>query len=123
LGFYVLCDFWEEEGRCDVPNEMQMYSQLGLNEEDKAKENRRDEAVLGGTSNLDQSEPINFGDNTIDQPCEDYLPNEKRVVYDKMNPSMQPGSLFPNMKEFRIAIRQYAIKHEFELGIDVTSST
>eukprot|EP00267_Zea_mays_P048448 XP_020401016.1 uncharacterized protein LOC103642661 [Zea mays] len=32
---------------------------------------------------------------------------------------MQPGSLFPNMKEFRIAMRQYAIKHEFELGIDV----
>jgi hypothetical protein len=79
----VLCDFWEEGGRRDVPSEMQMYSQLGLNEEDKAKENRRDEAVLGGTSNLDQLEPIDFGDNTIDQPCEDYLPNEKRVMYDK----------------------------------------
>lgn len=62
----VLCDFWEEEGRRDVPSEMQMYSQLGLNEEDKAKENKRNEAVLGGTSNLDQSEPINFGDNSID---------------------------------------------------------
>jgi hypothetical protein len=35
--FMVLCDFWEEEGRRDVPSEMQMYSQLGLNEEDKAK--------------------------------------------------------------------------------------
>ena len=93
------------------------------------KENVRDEAVKEGekaqenTSNLDQSEPINFGDNIIDQSCEDYLPNEKRVQYDKINPSMQPGSLFPNMKEFRIAMRQYAIKHEFELGIDVTSTT
>jgi hypothetical protein len=102
---------------------MQMYSQLGLNEGEKAQENTRDEAILGGTSNLDQSEPTNFGDNTIDQSFEDYLPNEKRVMYDKMNPSMQPGSLFPNMKEFRIAMRQYAIKHEFELGIDVTSTT
>lgn len=27
------------------------------------------------------------------------------------------------MKEFRIAMRQYAIKHEFELGIEVTSTT
>ena len=121
--FFVLSDFWNEEGRRDVPSEMQMYSELGLNEEDKAKENQRDESVLGGTSNLDQSEPINFGDNTIDQSFEDYLPNEKRVMYDKMNPSMQPGSLFPNMKEFRIAMRQYAIKHEFELGIEVTSTT
>jgi hypothetical protein len=121
--FFVLSDFWNEEGRRDVPSEMQMYSELGLNEEDKAKENQRDESVLGGTSNLDQSEPINFGDNSIDQPMEDFLPNEKRVVYDKMNPSMQPGSLFPNMKEFRIAMRQYAIKHEFELGIEATSTT
>jgi hypothetical protein len=38
-----------------------------------AEENARDEAVNEGekaqenTSNLDQSEPINFGDNTIDQ--------------------------------------------------------
>ena len=121
--FFVLSDFLNEEGRRDVPSEMQMYSELGLNEEVKAKENQRDESVLGGTSNLDQSEPINFGDNSIDQPMEDFLPNEKRVMYDKMNPSMQPGSLFPNMQEFRIAMRQYAIKHEFELGIDVTSTT
>ncbi|XP_020396599.1 uncharacterized protein [Zea mays] len=119
----VLCDFWEEEGSRDVVSEMQMFSQLGFNEGENAQDNTRDEAVLGGTSNLDQSEPINFGDNTIDQTFEDYLPNEKRVMYDKMNPSMQPGSLFPNMKEFRIAMRQYAIKHEFELGIDVTSTT
>ena len=84
---------------------MQMYSELGLNEEDKAKENRRDETDfgetdLGGRNNIDQSQPTNHGDNSIDQPMEDFLPNEKRVVYDKMNPSMQPGSLFPNMKEF-----------------------
>jgi hypothetical protein len=96
----VLCDFWEEEGSRDVVSEMQMFSQLGFNEGENAQDNTRDEAVLGGTSNLDQSEPINFGDNTIDQTFEDYLPNEKRVMYDKMNPSMQPGSLFPNMKEF-----------------------
>jgi hypothetical protein len=64
-----------------------------------------------------------LGNHNIDQPCEDYLPDEKRVKYDEINPSMQPGSLFPNMKEFRIAMRQYAIKHEFELGIDVTSTT
>jgi hypothetical protein len=125
----VLCDFWEEEGRRDVASEMEMYCNLGLNEGETGKENVRDEAVKEGekaqenTSNLDQLEPINFGDNHIDRSFEDYLPNEKRVQYDKMNPSMQPGSLFPNMKEFRIAMRQYAIKHEFELGIDVTSTT
>jgi hypothetical protein len=102
---------------------MQMYSQLGLIEEDEAEENRRDEALRGGTSNLDESDHIDSGDHNIDQPCEDYLPDEKRVKYDKINPSMQPSNLFANMKKFRIAMRQYAIKHEFELGIDVTSTT
>jgi hypothetical protein len=62
-------------------------------------------------------------DHHADQPCEDFIQDEKRVVYNTMNPSMQLGYLFPNMKEFRIAMRQYAIKHEFELGIDVTSTT
>lgn len=61
-----------------------------------------------------------LGDQLADQPCEDYLPDERRIVYDRMNPSMQPVSLFPNMREFRITMRQYAIRHEFELGIDVT---
>jgi hypothetical protein len=33
-------------------------------------------------------------------------------VYDKLNPSMKPGSLFPNVREF--------IMHEFELGTEIT---
>lgn len=52
---FILSDFWNEEGKHDVPSEMQMYCELGLNEEDKAKENRRDETDLGGRNNIDQS--------------------------------------------------------------------
>ena len=66
----VLCDFLEEEGSRDVLSEMQMYSQLGLNEGENAQDNTRAEAGLGGTSNLDQSDTVNFGDNTIDQTIE-----------------------------------------------------
>jgi hypothetical protein len=119
----VLGGLWEEEGRHDVPSETQVYSQLGLIEEDGAEGNKRDEALRGGTTNSDESDHIDSGDQNTDQPCEDYVPDEKRVKYDRINPSMLPGSLFPNMKEFRIAMRQYAIKHEFKLGIDVTSTT
>ena len=96
----VLGGLWEEEGRRDVPSETQMYSQLGLIEEDEAEENRRDEALRGGTTNFDESDHVDSGDQNTDQPCEDYLPDEKRAKYDKINPSMQPGSLHPNMKEF-----------------------
>jgi hypothetical protein len=58
----VLGGLWEEEGRRDVPSEMQMYSQLGLIEEDEVEKNRRDEALRGGTTNLDQSDHIDSGD-------------------------------------------------------------
>lgn len=86
----VLGGLWEEEGRRDVPSETQMYSQLGLIEEDEAEENRRDEALRGGTTNFDESDHVDSGDQNTDQPCEDYLPDEKRAKYDKINPSMQP---------------------------------
>ena len=98
----VLGGLWEEEGRHDVPSEMHMYSQLGLIEEDEAEENRRDEALRGGATNLDESDHIDSGDDNIDQQCEDDLPDEKRVKYDKINPSMQPDSLFPNMKNLEL---------------------
>lgn len=86
----VLGGLWEEEGRHDVPSETQMYSQLGLIEENEAEENRRDEALRGGTTNFDESDHVDSGDQNTDQPCEDYLPDEKRAKYDKINPSMQP---------------------------------
>jgi hypothetical protein len=62
----VLGGLWEEEGRRDVPSETQMYSQLGLIEEDEAEENRRDEALRGGTTNFDESDHIDSGDQNID---------------------------------------------------------
>jgi hypothetical protein len=91
----------------DMMFEMQMYSQLGLAEEDNAEESRREEAFRGVTRDFEQSEHVMFlEESLIDQACEDYLPDEKSVMYDKTNPSMQPGILFPNMKELRIAMKE-----------------
>jgi hypothetical protein len=36
---------------------------------------------------------------------------------------MEPNNLYPNMKEFRFVMRQYAIDNEFELGIKATNKT
>jgi hypothetical protein len=41
-------------------------------------------------------------------------------MFDRNNLIMKPGSLYPNMKEFRLAMRQYAIDKEFELAVDAT---
>jgi hypothetical protein len=33
---------------------------------------------------------------------------------------MESGSVYPSMKEFRLAMRQYVIDKEFELDIEAT---
>ena len=35
-------------------------------------------------------------------------------VYDKENPVIEVGKLFPSMKEFRMCFKTYAVKHEFD---------
>jgi hypothetical protein len=44
-------------------------------------------------------------------------------MFDRNNPIMKPDNLYPSMKEFRLAIRQYFIDKEFELGIEATDKT
>jgi hypothetical protein len=53
----------------------------------------------------------------------EFIPEDTLVMYDKLNPVMRVGSLYPNMKEFRLAMRQYAINKEFELGREATNTT
>ena len=36
------------------------------------------------------------------------------ITYDKEDPPMTVGSSYPNMYEFKVALSQHAIKHEFE---------
>jgi hypothetical protein len=36
------------------------------------------------------------------------------MAYDRDVPPMSVGSLYPNMEQFKLALSQHAIKHEFE---------
>lgn len=56
-------------------------------------------------------------------PDVEFILEDIAVVYDKLNPVMRVSSLYPNMKEFRLAMRQYAINKEFELGREATNTT
>jgi hypothetical protein len=44
-------------------------------------------------------------------------------MFDRNNPVMDSSSLYHNMKEFRLAVRQYVIDKEFELGVEATDNT
>lgn len=50
-------------------------------------------------------------------PVFDELPWELLMPYDLDKPCMKAGTMYPNMKEFRLAVRQYAINEEFELHL------
>jgi hypothetical protein len=39
-------------------------------------------------------------------------------MFDRNNSIIDPDSLYHNIKEFRLAVRQYAIDKEFELGVE-----
>jgi hypothetical protein len=42
------------------------------------------------------------------------LPPRPVVAYDRNDPPMSVGSVYPNMKQFKLTLNHHAIKHEFE---------
>jgi hypothetical protein len=58
-----------------------------------------------------------------DIPCSYLVLDETRTIYDMNNLVMEPRSLYGTMHHFRLAIRQYTINKEFELGIEATNKT
>jgi hypothetical protein len=61
-------------------------------------------------------------DSSAAIPIFQHLSGE-RVMFDRNNPVIEPDSLYPNMKEFRLFMRQYAIDKEFELGVETIDRT
>jgi hypothetical protein len=106
----------DDEGRFEVLSEEQVYSVLGLQKEDDSEQHERE----GGGS------PYRVWNNCDDKSATililQQLPGEHKM-FDRNNPVMEPSSLYPNMEEFRLAMRQYAINKEFELGIEATNTT
>jgi hypothetical protein len=109
---------WDEEGTRGVFSEKSMYAKLGLQKEDEIekKARARVENRDGGSAeneNIDDHDAMGY---------REYIPEERAGMYSMLNPVMRVGSLYPNMKVFRLAMRHYAIQREFELGIECTST-
>ncbi|CAN6333835.1 unnamed protein product, partial [Urochloa humidicola] len=62
-----------------------------------------------------------ISDAAID--VDDTDPTEPMMDWDRDNPDMSVGTIYPCKTEFRLAIRQHAIVHEFELGTEKTDKT
>jgi hypothetical protein len=136
----------EGEGRQEIIDEDQLFSLLGLRTEDDEHRSQEQEASTerenrpenrdatieeeNGPENRNATfEGENGPENrnaTIEEeiditgaaiPVDDDVPGERIIVYDPNKPCMDIGTLYPNMKEFRLAMRQFAINEEFELRI------
>jgi hypothetical protein len=50
-------------------------------------------------------------------PVDDHVPEERLYAYDPNKPCMDIGTVYSNMKEFRLAMKQFAINEEFEFHL------
>ena len=56
-------------------------------------------------------------------PTSDEVLGEMVISYDKNNSSMEVGTLYPTMEEFKLTVRQFAINKEFDLGVEKSCKT
>jgi hypothetical protein len=118
-GAIKIDDRWEEEGEQDIASESMMFDWLGLLVEDERETTQRRDAFTSRPFGARRSDE--FDDETAALPCIDCVPQERVFVCNRSNPIMNIGSLYKDMKEFRLTMRQYAINNEFELGIESSS--
>jgi hypothetical protein len=56
-------------------------------------------------------------------PTNDVIPDEMIISYNKNNPSMEVGTVYPTMEEFKLVVRQFVINEKFDLGIEKSCKT
>ena len=119
------------EGVQDIINEDRLFRLLGLRTDEEQNERRREgetKPEFEGAGDRDSLGKNRNADNAIDTsdaaiPVDDHVPREGPYVYDPNKPHMDIGTVYPNIKEFRLAMKQFAINEEFEVHIVKTDKT
>ncbi|WVZ84976.1 hypothetical protein U9M48_031941, partial [Paspalum notatum var. saurae] len=98
----------------DVVDEAAVYMSMGFEAKDREAAEKADEAYaipcMTAEMEKDFSEAsILVDDNDMAEPIADW---------DRDNPDMSVGAVYPSMDEFRLAIKQWSIVHEFSLGTE-----
>ena len=95
--------------------EMANFFGIPVDPVDDQDEEERDESSLPNDANIDACEDVD-GQlmKDVADDVDDAHDDELVSVYDKENPVIEVGKLFPSMKEFRMCFKTYAVKHEFD---------
>lgn len=104
----------------DLVDEDAVYKMLGWEAED-ARAKARAKASKGkksaaSTSTVPPAVMQELQDAAI--PVNDAIPDEPLRTWDRDDPDMTEETVYPDMNQMRMAVRQHAIKHEFELGTE-----
>jgi hypothetical protein len=97
-------------------NDTEMAKMFGIpvDDRDKEKEKEMDEATADdGKSHIYEDVDGELMDD-IAYDVDDAHDDELITIYDKENPIIAVGKLFPNMGEFRMCFKTYAVKKEFD---------
>ena len=87
----------------------------------KAADERAQEAVERAIPVIPPEEQNDMDEVGIN--VDDTEPTELVLDWDRNNPDMMVGTVYPTMTDFRMAVRQHAIVHEFELGTKKSDKT
>jgi len=110
----------EGEGRIEIIDEDNVFSLLGLTTEEEENRSQEQQAsAKGGDGHENRNQTCQEEMDTVGAaiPVEDDVPGERILVYDPNKSCMDIGTVYPNMEEFRLAMRQFAINEEFELHL------
>ncbi|KAM0917756.1 hypothetical protein ACQ4PT_009202 [Festuca glaucescens] len=80
---------------------------------------KKDKDYVCEDESEDESDDDNEDEAEVDEDEEVHEPNHApNVEYDKEDPPMTVGSKYPNMHEFKLAIRQHVVKRDFEFNTE-----
>lgn len=115
----VIVNEEEELGDANVPlvNEEAMYELLGFQEADEAAQAEAEATIPLRTA--EQEAEMREAEIAVDghDPC------EPLVDWDRDNPDMSVGTVYPCMVDFKMAVKQHAIVEEFELHTEKIDKT
>lgn len=114
LEFTTICGRPEQDGDAHVlVDESELFEAMGF----KAADERATEA---GVEAAIPTIPAEIEQDMRDAAIlvDDAEPSEPVLDWDRDDPDMSEGTHYPSMVEFRLAMKQYAIVGEFELGTE-----
>jgi hypothetical protein len=96
-----------------------LFAFLGMRDEDERPMDTTADGTRAHCTNIDVTGNTNYEDVDTEGaaiPVDDHVSDEENIDYDLDNPTMEEGSTFPSMEVFRVALKQYAIMGEFDIG-------